>query len=143
MGHKLCLQKRLKGMINCSINKKNLFKNKNLGVTEFLAKKNKVSKSEVMIIYNKKLSVVPLTTHIKVKNVSKNLKKNIMIRKIKTLNKYYLKYFKKKPRIAVLGLNPHNFEFKKIQKKKIILPIINILKKNLKFLVHIQQIQFF
>ena len=38
-----------------------------------LAKKNKVSKSEVMIIYNKKLSVCPITTHIKLKNISKNL----------------------------------------------------------------------
>ena len=59
-----------------SINKKHLFKNKNIGVTEYLANKNKVNKSEVMIIYNKKLSVVPLTTHIKVKDISRNLKKN-------------------------------------------------------------------
>ena len=51
----MCLQKRIKGMINCSINKKNLFKNKNLGVTEFLAKKNKLNKTEVMIIYNKEV----------------------------------------------------------------------------------------
>ena len=39
IGHELCLKKRIKGMINCSINKKTFFKNKNLGVTEFLAKK--------------------------------------------------------------------------------------------------------
>jgi 4-hydroxy-L-threonine phosphate dehydrogenase PdxA len=110
MGHRLCLQKRFRGMINCAINKKNLFKSKNLGVTEYLAKKNKVSKSEVMIIYNKKLSVVPLTTHVRIRDVSKSLKKNIMIQKIKTLNQYYLKYFKKRPRIGILGLNPHNFE---------------------------------
>ena len=84
-------------MINCAINKKHLFKNKNLGVTEYLANKNKVSSSEVMIIYNKKLSVVPLTTHIK-SNISRNLKKNVIIKKMKTLNKYYLKYFNKKPR---------------------------------------------
>ena len=31
--------KKIKGMINCSINKKNLFKKKNIGVTEFLANK--------------------------------------------------------------------------------------------------------
>ena len=54
---------------------KKLFKNKNLGVTEFLAKKNKLNKTEVMIIYNKRLSVAPITTHIKVKEISKNLKK--------------------------------------------------------------------
>ena len=64
--------KKNKGMINCSINKKNLFKNKNIGVTEFLAQKNKVYKSEVMLIYNKKLSVVPITTHIKLKIYQKS-----------------------------------------------------------------------
>ena len=37
-----------------------------------------------------------------------NLKKKIV-----TLNNFYIKYFKIKPRIAVLGLNPHNSELKK------------------------------
>ncbi len=132
-GHDLCLQKKIKGLINCPINKKNLFRDKTLGVTEFLAKKNKVYKSEVMMIYNKKLSVVPLTTHIKLKNVSKNIKKNLIINKIQTLNKYYYKYFKKNPRIAVLGLNPHNSEFKKNSEEiRIIIPAINKLKKKMK-----------
>jgi len=132
IGHKLCLQKKIKGMINCSINKRNIFKNKNIGVTEFLAQKNKVYKSEVMIIYNKKLSVSPLTTHIKVKDISKSLKKKLLIKKIKTLNEYYFKYFKKKPRIGVLGLNPHNYEHKKSSEEvKIIIPAIKILKKKL------------
>ena len=56
MGHDLCIKKKIRGMINCSINKKNVFKNSYSGVTEFLAKKSKVNKSEVMVIYNKKLS---------------------------------------------------------------------------------------
>ncbi len=132
-GHKLCLKKKIKGIINCSINKKTVFKNKNLGVTEFLAKKNKLYNSEVMIIYNKKLSVAPLTTHIKLSNVSRNIKKNLLIKKIKTLNKCYFKYFKKKPRIAVLGLNPHNFELKKDSEEfKIISPVVKTLKKKFK-----------
>ena len=129
-GHKLCLKKKIKGIINCSINKKTVFKNKNLGVTEFLAKKNKIHNSEVMIIYNKKLSVAPLTTHIKLNSVSRNIKKNLLIKKIKTLNKCYLRYFKKKPRIAVLGLNPHNFELKKNSEEfKIIRPVVKTLKR--------------
>ncbi len=133
IGHKLCLQKRIAGMINCSINKKNIFKNKNLGITEFLAQKNNVYKSEVMIIYNKKLSVVPLTTHIKIRDVSKFLKKNLLRKKINTLNKYFTKYFKKNPRIAVLGLNPHNLEFKNNSEEiKVIRPVINSLKKKLR-----------
>ena len=131
IAHNLCSQNKIKGMINCSINKKSVFKNQKLGVTEFLARKNKVFKSEVMIIYNKELSVVPLTTHIKIKEVSRHIKKDLIIKKIKTLHRYYLKYFKKKPRIAVLGLNPHNFEFRKNSEEiKIIGPVVKILKKS-------------
>tara|TARA_B100000579_G_scaffold431396_1_gene446364 strand:+ start:910 stop:1860 length:951 start_codon:yes stop_codon:yes gene_type:complete len=132
IGHNLCLEKKIKGMINCSVSKKNLFKNKNQGVTEFLARKNKVYKSEVMLIYNKKLSVVPLTTHIKIKDVSKSLKKDIIVSKLKTLDKNYRKYFKKKPKIAILGLNPHNFEFKKNSEEvKLIKPIVNNLSNKI------------
>ena len=44
-----------------------------------------------------------------------------------------MKYFKKNPRIAVLGLNPHNFEFKKNSEEvKIIKPVINKLKRKYK-----------
>ncbi len=133
LAHKLCIQKKIKGMINCPINKKNLFKNKNLGVTEFLARKNKVYKLEVMMIYNKRLSVVPLTTHVKVKNVSKLIKKDLLMSKILTISKNYPKYFKKDPRIAVLGLNPHNFENKKESEEiRIIKPIIKNLKKKIR-----------
>ena len=38
-------------------------------------KKSKVYKSEVMFIYNKKLSVVPITTHIKLKEYPEVLSK--------------------------------------------------------------------
>ena len=133
LAHKLCVQKKIKGFINCAIDKKKLFKNNNTGVTEYLAKKNKVYKSEVMLIFNKKLSVVPLTTHIRIKDVSKSLKKSLIQKKIKTINNYYLKYFKIRPRIGVLGLNPHNLEFKKnSEETKIILPAIKSLKKNVR-----------
>ncbi len=129
IGHKLCLQNKIHGIINCAINKKNLFKDKNIGITEFLAQKNKIYNSEVMLIYNKKLSVVPITTHIRIKDISKRIKKNLLLGKIKTLKKYYQKYFKKNPRIAVLGLNPHNLELKKDSEEfKIIRPVINALK---------------
>ena len=133
VSHSLCLQKKIKGIINCPINKKNLFKNKNQGVTEFLAKKNKVFNSEVMVIYNKNLSVVPITTHIKLKNVSKFIKKDFLSKKLITLNKFYKKYFKKTPKIGVLGLNPHNLELKKNSEEiKVIIPTIKLLKKSMK-----------
>ena len=128
--HKISKQKITAGFINCAINKKILFKNKNSGVTEYLAKMNSLKQHYVMMIYNKLLSVVPITTHIKLKNVHKRINKTIIINKIKTLNNYYYKLFKKKPRIAVLGVNPHNSEFRKnSEEQRIIIPTIIKLKK--------------
>ena len=48
--------------------KKLFLKKKYLGITEYLSKKTN-SKNEVMLIYNKKLSVSPITTHIPIKNM--------------------------------------------------------------------------
>ena len=75
IAHNLCLKKKIKGFINCPIDKQRFLKNKELGITEYLASKNKVLGSEVMIIYNKSLSVVPLTTHINLRKVPKIIKK--------------------------------------------------------------------
>ena len=50
--------------------------------------------------------------------------------KIKTIYNWYKKQFKRKPRIALLGLNPHNAEFKKgSEEHKHILPAIKELNK--------------
>ena len=83
-----------------------------------------------MMIYNNKFSVVPITTHVSVKEISKKLNKDLIVKKVKTLNKYYLKIFKKKPLIAILGLNPHNGELRtNSEEKNIILPAIKKLRK--------------
>ena len=132
LAHKLSLDKKIKGLINCPVNKKLIKKRKILGVTEFLAQKNPTNnRSEVMMLYNKKLSVVPLTTHIDLKNVSRKINKNLIESKIKTLDKYYKKIFNKKPKIAILGLNPHNSELaKESEEITKIIPSIVELKKN-------------
>ena len=128
--HKLALNKDVNGIINCAINKNLLDKNK-IGVTEYLAKKCKVkNNSEVMLIANKKLSVSPITTHIDIKQVSKKIKTTTIINKIKTINYWFKKQFKRKPKIAILGLNPHNAELRKNSEEiKIIIPAISELKK--------------
>ena len=83
-----------------------------------------------MLIYNKKLSVSPLTTHIPLSQVSKKLSKSKMIQKLITINKFYKKYLNKNPNIGILGLNPHNFSGKKkSEENEIILPTIKIAKK--------------
>ena len=111
LAHKLAQNKKVKGLINCPIDKKLLNKSKKIGVTEFLASKNKLNKgSEVMFIHNKKLSVVPITTHINIKNVSKKININLIIKKMNTLQKDFKKLFGKRPKIGILGLNPHTAE---------------------------------
>ncbi len=131
LAHKLAQNKEVKGLINCPIDKKLLIKSKKIGVTEFLASKNKIVKnSEVMLIHNKNLSVVPITTHIKIKNVPKKLNINLIIKKLKTLNQEFKKLFDKKPKIGILGLNPHNAELSKNSEElKIINPSILKIKK--------------
>jgi 4-hydroxythreonine-4-phosphate dehydrogenase len=131
LAHDLAVKKKIKGFINAPIDKK-IFKNKYLGVTEYLAEKNKSKSKEVMMIHNKELSVVPLTTHIEIKKVTNKINFSLIKKKILTLDKHYFKLFKKKPKIAILGLNPHNSENKALSvENKIITPAI-IKLKNLK-----------
>ena len=133
LAHKLSEKKIIKGFINCPVDKKLIVKKGIYGVTELIAKKSNIKNySEVMMLYNKKLSVVPITTHIKIKEVFKKIKKTLIIQKLNTLNQYYKRLFKKSPRIAVLGLNPHNSEFSKDSEEyKEIIPAIKFLKKKI------------
>ena len=127
----LAKKKKVAGFINCPINKFETFGLSSMGITEFLAKKEKVFGKEAMLIYNKSLSVSPITTHIKIKNVSKKITKKIIIDKSLTINNFYKKQFNRKPKIGLLGLNPHNFEFRKgSEELKTIIPAIKTLKKN-------------
>ena len=131
LAHNLATKKEVSGLINCPINKTRLKKG-NIGVTEYLASKCRTKKgSEVMIIMNKSLMVSPFTTHVDIKSINKKINKNLIIKKVKIINNWYKKQFKKKPKIAVLGLNPHNAEFKKdSEEEKIIVPALKKLKKN-------------
>ncbi len=131
LAHNILINNEAQAMVNCAIDKK-LLKIKGLGVTEYLASKCKIKdKSEVMLIFNKKLSVCPITTHIDLKRVSSNLKINLLIKKIKKIKNWYMTTFKKHPKIAILGLNPHNAEQKRFsEEEKIIKPVIKKLKKS-------------
>ena len=129
LAHKLALSNNVAGIINCPISKELLIK-KNIGVTEFLAKKCNIKNNKaVMLIKNKDLIVSPITTHLD-KSISKNLNKKMLVDKILIINSWYKKIFKTKPKFAVLGLNPHNAELRKnSEEKKIIMPAINKIKK--------------
>ena len=117
------------GLINGPISKKTFLKKKFLGITEYLAKMNKV-KNFVMLIYNKNFSVSPLTTHIAIKKISNQITKKKIINHINQINNFYIKYFKKNPKIVITGLNPHcESNFKDSEEKNIIIPTIKKLKK--------------
>jgi len=128
--HKYGLNDDVAGVINLPINK-NLLKRKNIGVTEYLASKCKIKKnSEAMLIKSDNFSVSPISTHIDVNKISKKIKKTIIINKVKTIQKFLKKLLKRKPKIGLLGLNPHNAELKKnSEERKIIIPSIKKLKK--------------
>jgi len=83
-----------------------------------------------MIIYNKNLSVCPLTTHLPIKYVNKKINKLEIINKVKLINNFWKKEFDKKIKIGVTGLNPHCESIDSFSEdKKIILPTIKKLKK--------------
>ena len=127
---KLIKIKKIIGFVNCPISKEFLFKKKHQGITEFLAKKVLSKGDEVMLIYNKELSVSPVTTHIPLNQVTNKIKKKEIVKKVKTINSFFLKFFKRKPGIGILGLNPHNFTTsKKSKEKRIISSAIIELKK--------------
>ena len=123
--------KKIFGFVNCPISKEHLFKNKYHGITEFLSKKAGTKGNEVMLIYNKKLSVSPLTTHIPLSQVANKINKLKIIKNTKIINNFYKKIFNEKPNIAILGLNPHNFSpAKRSEEREIILPAIKAIKKS-------------
>ena len=75
---KLLKKKQAIGLLNGPISKKKFLKKSFSGITEYL--KYKTSSNNVaMIIYNRKLSVSPITTHVPIKIVNNKItKKNII-----------------------------------------------------------------
>ena len=118
-----------KRVITGPISKKYFLKKKHLGITEYISKKFNIKKN-AMLIYNKNLSVCPITTHMPLKFVSKKINEKLIFEKIKLINDFYINYFKLKPKIAVLGINPHCESIDKFNEdEKILIPSIKKLKK--------------
>jgi 4-hydroxythreonine-4-phosphate dehydrogenase len=114
--------------INGPISKKQFLKNKFLGITEYISEKFQANNT-CMLIYNETLSVCPITTHLPLKLVSKRINKKIIFKNISLIDNFYKKKFNIKPRIAILGLNPHCESVHKYNEdEKIIKPTIQYLK---------------
>ena len=118
--------------INGPISKKYFLSKKYLGITEYISKKF-YTKQSCMLIYNKKLSVSTVTTHLPIKQVAKNINKKTISEKVFLIHNFYKKILKINPRIGVLGLNPHCESVHKFNEdEKIIRPLIKNLKKSYK-----------
>ncbi len=117
-------------LINGPINKSKFLDKKFLGITEYISYKFNQKKT-AMLIYNKEISVCPITTHLPLKSVTKKISKKLILEKTILINGFYKQNLGFKPKIAVTGLNPHcesilNFN----EDKKIITPAIKLLKKS-------------
>jgi len=126
---KLLKNKISNKFVNGPISKKNFLKKRFNGITEYLAYKTNTKKF-AMIIYNKNLSVCPLTTHLPIKYVNKKINKLEIINKVKLINNFWKQEFGKQVKIGVTGLNPHCESIDSFNEdQNIILPAIKKLKK--------------
>lgn len=124
---------KVHGLINLPLNKKDFLKNSYPGVTEYIADMYGCLGKESMLLYSSIFSVCPLTTHIKIKNVSKQINIKKIINSYNNIVKFYKNIVKiSQPKIGILGLNPHNSVdfFQNSEEEKIIIPAIKKLKKN-------------
>ena len=126
---KILIKNKFSKLINGPISKKHFLKGKILGITEYLANKTKRENKVAMLIYNKRLSVSPLTTHLALKEVYKHISKKKIYTHVKLITEFYKKKIKRKPRIAITGLNPHcESNFKSSEENAIIIPAVKNLK---------------
>ena len=124
----LLSEKSAFALINGPISKTHFLEKKYLGVTEYLASKTKNKNKPTMLIYNPFFSVCPVTTHLPISSVTKNLSKNKIVNDVTNINNFYKNKLNIKPKIAILGLNPHCESIKKVsEEKKIIKPAIKTL----------------
>ena len=119
-------------LINGPISKKHFLTKRYPGITEYIFYKSnrKISKNPVMLLFNKNLTISPLTTHVPIKKISRIISQKLILNNVKTINSFFKYKFKINPKIAILGLNPHcetksNFN----EENLIIKPAVKKLKK--------------
>lgn len=102
------------------------------GHTEYLANKL-VEKNYLMLLVNGELRTGVATGHIPVKEVSSNLNTEGIFHKLKIMNESLkMDFGVRRPKIAVLGLNPHAGDEGKIgsEEKDVIIPAIKKANEN-------------
>ena len=128
---KICENNKNTYILNMPLDKKKFLKKKFPGYTEFFSYHIDKKKNENMLLYNEKnFSVCPITTHIELKNVEKNINDTKIRICINNIINFYKK-IKKNIDIVILGLNPHaGADFNKnVKDKKLISRIVKGMKK--------------
>jgi len=101
------------------------------GHTEYLDKE--LSGDSLMLMVSNSLIVGLLTDHIPINKISENITKELIEQKLKIIQKTLIEDFNiSKPKIAMLGLNPHSGDGGVIGKEeeKVLIPAIEELKQN-------------
>ncbi len=125
---------KLDALITAPINKYNI-QSENFsfaGHTEFL-KDYFESKDVLMLMVSDMLKIGLITSHIPLSEVPSAITEELVLDKIKLLNDSLIRDFGiRKPKIALMGLNPHSGEEGMIghEEKDIILPAINKAKED-------------
>ncbi len=125
---------KIDALITAPINKHNIQSDdfKFPGHTEFLADAFGVKNKELMFMVSEDLKIGVATAHVPLEQVKKNISKELIITKLDQIKSSLIRDFgKQKPKIAVLGLNPHAGENGLLgnEEKEIIEPAINEYKK--------------
>ena len=120
-------------LVTCPINKSNIQNEefKFAGHTEYLTKEAGASDS-LMLMTSPQLKMGVVTSHIPLSQVAQSLTQESIIKKVNILNKTLINDFAvNKPKIAVLGLNPHAGDNGLLGKEeeKIIKPALNELRR--------------
>ncbi len=131
----LAENKIIDAIVTAPLNKEALHKaGKNYpGHTEILASLTGV-KDYAMLLYDKKLSVIHVSTHISLLESIKGLKRERIEKVIMLADEAMKKLIGKDPRIAVAGLNPHAGEnglFGEEEINEIIPAVMNMKKKGI------------
>jgi 4-hydroxythreonine-4-phosphate dehydrogenase len=102
------------------------------GHTDYLAQVSG-AKEYAMVLMCKKLKVGLITTHIPLKDVPSQISKEKIISKVRLINREFKEKFGiSKPKIAILGLNPHASDNGNIgnEELNIILPAVKTLRED-------------
>jgi 4-hydroxythreonine-4-phosphate dehydrogenase len=105
----LAMQGRVNAIVTAPINKEaiNMAGYRYAGHTELLAEKTEIQDYAMMLIAGN-LRVIHVTTHIPLKDVSKQITKERVFKTIKLAQQATTSLGISSPRIAVSGLNPHS-----------------------------------